>query len=306
MADPTTVDWRSLIRTPLRDVGPYVPGASAAEARARYGVAELARLNWNEGLLGPLPGVLEETAERLADAWAYPDAAYEELRDALATWLDAPRERVLPGHGIQALVLTVVSALVSAGDHVVVPRPTYGLYAPACQAAGATVHRVDSPGLAMDVERIAATARATRARLVWVCDPNNPTGARLDAADWAQLLDALPPGCVAVADEAYVDYVPPPARAPRLADVAAGRPVVVLPPVSTLSTEALGREWVRTTTALAGPLDAGTREAIVVRRQQTLDELERRDPDGFARWLSGVPLPGSDPSGDLRHGDAAA
>ncbi len=84
------------------------------------------------------------------------------------------------------------------------------------------------------------------------------------------------------------------------------RPALVLPPVSSLSTEALGREWVRTTTALAGPLDAGTREAIVVRRQQTLDELERRDPDGFARWLSGVPLPGSDPSGDLRHGDAAA
>ena len=87
---------------------------------------------------------------------------------------------------------------------------------------------------------------------------------------------------------------------------AADRPAVVLPPVSSLSTEALGREWVRTTTALAGPLDAGTREAIVVRRQQTLDELERRDPDGFARWLSGIPLPGSDPSGDLRHGDAAA
>ena len=92
--------------------------------------------------------------------------------------------------------------------------------------------------------------------------------------------------------------------APSVAAVA--RPAVVLPPVSSLSTEALGREWVRTTTALAGPLDAGTREAIVVRRQQTLDELERRDPDGFARWLSGVPLPSSDPSGDLRHGDAAA
>lgn len=79
-----------------------------------------------------------------------------------------------------------------------------------------------------------------------------------------------------------------------------------LPPVSTLSTGDLGREWVRTTTALAGPLDARSREAIVARRRETLDELERRDPEGFARWLSGVPLPGSDPSGDLRHGDAAA
>jgi hypothetical protein len=86
----------------------------------------------------------------------------------------------------------------------------------------------------------------------------------------------------------------------------ASQPASPLPPVSSLSTGDLGREWVRTTTALNGPLDARTREAIVVRRQQTLDELERRDPDGFARWLSGVPLAGSDPSGDLKHGDAAA
>ena len=84
------------------------------------------------------------------------------------------------------------------------------------------------------------------------------------------------------------------------------QPAAPLPPVSSLPTEALGQEWVRTTTALSGPLDARTREAIVVRRQQTLDELERRDPDGFARWLSGLPLAGSDPSGDLKHGDAAA
>ena len=86
----------------------------------------------------------------------------------------------------------------------------------------------------------------------------------------------------------------------------ARRPATPLPPVSSLSTADLGREWVRTTTALSGPLDARTREAIVVRREQTLDELERRDPDGFARWLSGLPLAGSDPSGDLKHGDAAA
>jgi hypothetical protein len=95
-------------------------------------------------------------------------------------------------------------------------------------------------------------------------------------------------------------------RTSASAVAAGGQPAAPLPPVSALSTEALGREWVRTTTALAGPLDARTREAIVVRRQQTLDELERRDPDGFARWLSGLPLAGSDPSGDLKHGDAAA
>lgn len=221
-------DWRQLIREPLRDLGPYVPGSSAAEASARYGVAHLDRLNWNEGLFGPLPGVLEATARRLEDAWMYPEAAYDELRDALAAWLGVPREQVLPGHGIQALVMTVVGAFLSPGDRVVVPRPTYGLYAPACRAAGAVVERVDGSGLRLDLERVAAGARDAGARLVWICDPNNPTGARLDPGEWAAFLDALPAGCVAVADEAYVDYIRPEDRTPRLADVAAGRPVIVL------------------------------------------------------------------------------
>ena len=94
--------------------------------------------------------------------------------------------------------------------------------------------------------------------------------------------------------------------APAPAVAPARQPSFPLPPVSSLSTGDLGQEWIRTTTALNGRLDARTREAIVVRRQETLDELERRDPDGFARWLAGLPLAGSDPSGDLRHGDAAA
>jgi hypothetical protein len=79
-----------------------------------------------------------------------------------------------------------------------------------------------------------------------------------------------------------------------------------LPPVAGMSIGDLGREWVRTTEALAGRMDPRTRQAIVTRRQETLDELERRDPAGFARWLAGTPLPGSDPAGYLRHGDPAA
>src|SRR3954468_14971690 len=221
-------DWRELIRHPLRDLGPYVPGSSAAEVKARYGIEDLARLNWNEGLFGPLPGVLEQAAARLDEAWMYPEGAYEELREAVAGWVGVDRDQILPGHGIQALVMTVISAFVAPGDGVVVPRPTYGLYAPACQAAGAVVHRVDCPELELDLERIAATARETGARLVWICDPNNPTGARLEPSAWAAFLDALPPGCVAIADEAYVDYIPPAERTPRLDDIAAGRPVVVL------------------------------------------------------------------------------
>jgi hypothetical protein len=92
----------------------------------------------------------------------------------------------------------------------------------------------------------------------------------------------------------------------------AGGPAQGLPPVGTLPTSALGREWLRTTTALAGRLQPATRESIVRRRQETLDELERRDPAGFARWMAGGPAAGSDPAqfvrGDVRdvRGDQAA
>jgi hypothetical protein len=73
-----------------------------------------------------------------------------------------------------------------------------------------------------------------------------------------------------------------------------------LPPVAALSTEELGREWLEGTTALAGRLDPATRTAIVRRRQDALDELERRDPEGFLRWLTTGPVLDRDPAPFVR------
>ncbi|HEX2074672.1 MAG TPA: hypothetical protein VHF92_12880 [Geodermatophilus sp.] len=100
----------------------------------------------------------------------------------------------------------------------------------------------------------------------------------------------------------------PAEQLPASGHPAAGRPVpsgaLFLPPVVTLSTEALAREWVGTTAALTGPLGPAVRQSIVRRRQEILDELERRDPAGVARWLAAGPAAG-DPAGFL-HGDPAA
>jgi histidinol-phosphate aminotransferase len=223
-----TTTWDGIVRAPLREIGAYRPGASLDELMARHGLAAVDKLNWNEGLWGPLPGVLDAVAAALPDSWAYPEHAYDRLRDAIAAENRVPREQVLPGHGIQALVLTLVHAFVNPGDAVVVPAPTYGLYAQACAVAGARVERVALPELRLDLEAVAATVRSTGARMVWICDPNNPTGLRVEAAEWRAFLDAVGPDCVVVADEAYVDYVAPLERVRRKDDVADGRRVVVL------------------------------------------------------------------------------
>jgi hypothetical protein len=79
----------------------------------------------------------------------------------------------------------------------------------------------------------------------------------------------------------------------------------LVPPVSALTTAALGSEWLRTTAALERRLDPAARQWIVARREETLDELERRDPEGFARWLAAEPGPGSDPTPYVADGPAA-
>ena len=252
----------SLLRRSVAGVGPYVPGASAAEVKARLGRDDLVRLNWNENLFGPLPGVLDDVAADLPNVWTYPEETFEELRLAIARWsgadTDPAQVAVIPGHGIQALTLAVVATFVDAGDAVIVPRPTYGLYAQACAVAGANVVRVDNaPSLALDLEAVAAAATEHKAKLVWICDPNNPTGLRLSPTDWAAFLDALPPGCLAVADEAYRDYIEPDEQIDRLSDIREGRPVIVLRTFSKIfGLAGLRLGYLLVDTALAPHIDA--------------------------------------------------
>ena len=221
-------DWSEVLRPQLRDLGPYVPGPSLDDLKRKIGVEDVAKLNWNEGLFGPLPGVLDAVARELPETWSYPEHAYLELREGLAAETGARPDQILPGHGIQTLILTLCSAFLTPGDRVIVPQPTYGLYAQASRAAGATVEPVPSPELRLDLERIADAARSCDAKLAWICDPNNPTGSTVGESEWRFFLDALPSRCVVAADEAYADYIEPARRIRREEDVAAGRPVVVL------------------------------------------------------------------------------
>jgi histidinol-phosphate aminotransferase len=221
-------DWSSLVRGSLLGLDPYRPGPSVDELKETYGLDELAKLNWNEGLLGPFPGVREAVAAELERAWMYPEHAYTDFREAIAGWLGTRPELIVPGHGIQALIATVAHAFIEVDDVVVVPSPTYGLYAQVSAAAGARVEAVPGRDHRHDVEALAESARRTGARLIWLCDPNNPTGSLVTKDEWDSLLAGLPDRCAVVVDEAYADYARPERRIDRQRDVEDGRPVVVL------------------------------------------------------------------------------
>jgi histidinol-phosphate aminotransferase len=221
-------EWSELVRHPLLGLSPYNPGPSLAELKAEHGLETIVKLNWNEGLLGPFPGVREAVLAELERAWMYPEQAYSDFREAVGAWIGTSAERIVPGHGIQALIATIAHAFLDPGDAVVVPSPTYGLYAQVCAAANARVERVAGRGLRHDLEALADAARRTRAKLAWLCDPNNPTGSLAEQDEWHAFLDALPAACAVVVDEAYVEYVDPERRLRREDDVAEGRSVILL------------------------------------------------------------------------------
>jgi histidinol-phosphate aminotransferase len=227
-------DWACLVRSSLHGLEPYYPGPSADELRRAYGVDEIVRLNRNEDLFEPFPEWHEAVTAELDNVWMYPEESYSEFREALAAWIGTTPDRIVPAHGTQALIGTVATLFLDPGDAVVVPQPSYGLYAQASAARGAIVHRVPLRELRIDLEALTETARETGARLVWVCDPNNPTGSLARAREWRSFLDALPEGCVVVVDEAYADYVDPALRLGRERDVEAGRPLAVLRTLSKL------------------------------------------------------------------------
>jgi histidinol-phosphate aminotransferase len=223
-----TTDWSRVVRPSLLGLEPYRPGASIEELKEAYGLEEIVKLNWNEGLEGPFPGVEEAVVAELEHAWIYPAEAYSGLRESIAAWLGTAPERIVPAHGIQALIATVVHAFLQPGDVVVQTTPTYGLYATTSAAAGARVIEVPSRDLRHDVDALATAAREHDARLVWLCDPNNPTGSLVTRDEWERLLAGVPDRCAIVVDEAYLEYVDPEVRLDRVRDVEAGLPVVAM------------------------------------------------------------------------------
>jgi histidinol-phosphate aminotransferase len=221
-------DWTKVVRPSLLGLEPYRPGASLEELKEAYGLDEVVKLNWNEGLEGPFPGVEEAVVAELERAWIYPAEAYAGLRERVAGWLGTTPERIVPAHGIQALIATVVHAFLQPGDTVVQTRPTYGLYATTSAAAGARVIDVPGRDFRHDVDALVAAACEYDARLIWLCDPNNPTGSVVTREEWERLLAGVPDRCAIVVDEAYVEYVDPEVRLDRVRDVEAGHPVIVM------------------------------------------------------------------------------
>jgi len=220
-----------VIREELRDVADYRPGRKPADVTVTAGAGEatdLVKLSSNELAFGPLPAAIQAMRAAVDEANRYPDFSARGLVTALSSHLGVGEDQLAVDNGSAALCLSVVAAVTGPGDSVVMPWRSFPVYERAAQYRGAKPVRVPLTGGVKHDLPAMAEAITERTRVVFLCNPNNPTGAGIDATELRAFIDRVPGSVLVVVDEAYQDFVTNPAQRPHAVPLAAGRENVVV------------------------------------------------------------------------------
>ncbi|MBV6459753.1 MAG: Histidinol-phosphate aminotransferase [Fimbriimonadaceae bacterium] len=209
---------------------PYSPGKPIDEVQRELGLTEVIKLASNENPLGPPPKAVEAAKHAVESLHVYPDASAFRLREALANHVSLPMESILVGNGSDELIHILGEVFLGGPDDaVVVGSPSFVRYDAAAELANCRLVRVPLDAeLRHDLDAM-ALAITPRTRLVFVANPNNPTGTIVDGDGIRRLVSKLAPGSALVLDEAYFEFAQDAPGYPNSRDlVAEGLPVIGL------------------------------------------------------------------------------
>ncbi len=184
----------------IMGIAPYVGGASHVE-----GAAKVVKLSSNENPFGPSPAAIAAYKAAADDLAAYPSPDCADLRAAIGARHDIDPARILCGNGSDELLALLCMAYAGEGQEVLFPDHSFALYGICAQANGATPIAAPDTNLTPDVDNLLA-ACTDQTRLVFLANPNNPTGTRLNAQEVERLAAGLPPKALRVGDAAYAAF----------------------------------------------------------------------------------------------------
>src|SRR3954452_15804594 len=210
------------LRDALASVQPYRPQRPMRELQRELGLERIVKLASNEGAFGPLPAAVAAFEAAAGELNRYPDGGGMRLREALSERHGVPVEQVVLGNGADELIRLCAVATLDAGDRAVFPWPSFPSCVASAACCGAEAVRVPLRERALDLDAVRA---AGAAKLVYLANPNNPTGTLLDRGEVRAYLEAAE-GLV-VLDEAYAEYADPEPEGPALLREGA-QPLVVL------------------------------------------------------------------------------
>ena len=211
----------------LASLVPYQPGKPIEEVEREHGIRDSIKLASNENPLGPSQRAVAAIARALNDTHRYPDGGGFYLKRALAEKLGVGADQVALGNGSNEILELVARTFLRPGEDAVMSEQAFVVYASVVQAAAGIARAVPLRDFTHDLDAIAAAVRKST-RLVFLGNPNNPTGTIYRRDAFERLLGRLPRDVVVVADDAYAEYVVDPEYPRTLDYVGADRLIVTL------------------------------------------------------------------------------
>jgi histidinol-phosphate aminotransferase len=193
----------------IRAIATYQPGKPIAELERELGISGIVKLASNENPLGASPLAVAAMHAAMSDIARYPDGSGFDLKRALSERYQIERACIVLGNGSNDLLELAARAFLAPGDKVVYSDHAFAVYALATQAAGATGISVPATkGFGHDLAAMLQAAVQHKVKMVFIANPNNPTGTFLGAAELLDFLRSVPPQVLVVLDEAYNEYLP--------------------------------------------------------------------------------------------------
>lgn len=193
----------------IRTLAPYPPGKPIEELEREYGISDSIKLASNENPLGPSPRALTAIKEALNQLHRYPDGSCYYLKRALARKLGVSPDAIVFGNGSNELIELAVRTFLRPGDEAIMADQAFVIYRLVVQAQGGRARVVPLRHYTHHLEAI-ADAITPATRMVFLANPNNPTGTIFFRDEWEEFLARVPEDVIIVMDEAYFEYVDDP------------------------------------------------------------------------------------------------
>lgn len=194
------------IRAEVLDLGVYKAGKPIDEVKRELGLEEVIKLASNENPLGCSPRVKEVLNNIINETQLYPDASNFELKQAIAKKLGVEAEQIFCGTGSDSLIRVICNTFINPGDESIVGEISFPRYEASVKLMGGKVVSIPMKDNGLDIETM-VDAITPKTKIIWFCNPNNPTGTIFTKQELDRVLHKIPPHVIIIMDEAYIEYV---------------------------------------------------------------------------------------------------
>ena len=200
-------DIRKLIRPNIANLLPYPPGKPIEEVKRQLGLEEVIKLASNENALGPSPKALDAIKKRLGEINLYPDGNAFYLKQKLTQHWGVEEEEIFVGNGSDEIIRMIAETFLNPGEEIIMGSPAFIIYFIAATVMNGKVIEVPLKNYTHDLEAM-LKAQTPKTKIIFIANPNNPTGTMVDAQEVDSFLDKVDEDVIVVFDEAYYEYTP--------------------------------------------------------------------------------------------------